>query len=100
MARRTPDAHYEREPHLCGPRAHQYRYGTSVGSAEVPPRWGLAMAHDPTHPHFVDRFAKDVRDWVGVTEVSKHRQGQFLIWVSGGAARRLFEGMATHEKHS
>lgn len=80
MARRIAEAHYEREPHIYGPQASQYRYGTAVGSAETPPSWAPEMSHDRTYPYYVDQYAKDVRDWVIAIEVFEHRQGQMLIW--------------------
>ena len=98
MARRIPEAHCEREPHIHGAQAGQYRYGTAVGSAKVPPSWAPEMVHDREYPYYVDQYAKDVRDWVVATEVLEHRQGQLLIWALGGQARKLFEGMSAHEK--
>ena len=56
------------------------------------------MAHDPTYPSHADQYAKDVRDWFVATEIPEQRQGQFVICFLGGAARRLFEDMSTHEK--
>ena len=98
MARRIAEAHYEREPHIYGPQASQYRYGTAVGSAKFPPGWHPEMAHDPVYPYYADQYAKDVRDWLVATEQPEARQGQLLIWALGGQARKLFDGMPAHEK--
>ena len=98
MAHRIPDAHYERKPHIHGPQAFRYRYGTAVRPARVPPSWSPEMAHDRDYPYYADQYAKGVRDWVAATEVPEHRQGQMLIWALGGQARKFFEGMNIHEK--
>ena len=92
MARRVAEAHYEREPHIYGAQAAQYRFGTAVGSAKDPPGWIPELAHDPNCPYYADQYAEDVRDWVVATEVPEHRQGQLLIWALGGQARKLLDG--------
>lgn len=98
MARRLPDAHYEHEAHLHGPQAFQYRFGIAVGSAKTPPPCEPPMAHGSVYQYYADQYAKDVSDWVGATEVPEYWQGQLLIWPLGGQARKLFDGMPTHDK--
>ena len=98
MARRVPDSAYEREPHLFGPAALQYRYGTAVGNAKTPRDWEPELAHNVSDPYYADQYTKDVRDWAISTEVAEHRQGQILLVAPGGSARKLFDGLTTYEK--
>ena len=56
------------------------------------------MAHDAQHFWDTVQYAKDVGDLVLSAKVLEHMQGQMRIFALGGAARRLFDGLPSHEK--
>lgn len=98
MVRPVPNRAYERQPRHFGAAPYQYRYGTAVGSAKVPPGCEPEMQHDAQYPHYVDECGRDVRGWRAAIEAPEVRHGPLIILAPGGAARRLFDMMGTAER--
>ena len=99
MARSVPtNRPYERSPQYHGAQPFQYRFGAPVGNSKTPPHWEPELAHDPHYPYHADQYARDVREWVAATEIEPKRHGQMLIFVLGGAARRIFDDLETEER--
>ena len=62
------------------------------------PALGACVDIQPTISTSCKPICKVFPRWVLATEVAEHRRGQIFIFAIGGAARRVFGGMSTHEK--
>ena len=81
----------ERQPHLFGAHAHQYRQGIAVGDGNNPPPWCPELAHDREYPYTLAEWKRDLRRWQAATKVPPHRQGPSVALAVGGAARTVID---------
>ncbi len=79
----------ERQPHIFGAHALQYRQGGSTINSETPPVWAPELAYDSQYPYTLTEWERDCRRWMGATKVSAERQGTTLALAVGGAGRTV-----------
>eukprot|EP00971_Amphidinium_carterae_P351093 6491908-Amphidinium_carterae.1 len=82
---------YERQPHIFGAQALQYRQGTGIATVKTPPSWSPELATGRDYQYTLREWQADVELWQSATEVPTERQAPLLVLALGGSARRIGE---------
>ena len=83
--------HYERQQHIFGAHALQYRQGTAVatGKPPPPPTWSPELAIGREYQYSLSECERDVACWEAATEVAVERQGPLLSLAVGGREKAV-----------
>eukprot|EP00971_Amphidinium_carterae_P326314 6457017-Amphidinium_carterae.1 len=79
----------ERQPHIFGANALQWRRGAPIATAKVPPTWDPADATGVEHAYSLQEWEQDLLRWSAATEIPAERQAPLVSLALGGAARAV-----------